>query len=371
VSAEPLSPSRPSILQRLEAAADLLTRYEFACWHYGDSIGFEGLLAASRLLSTPRYEGFVYGALKSWIPRARPYSELDNTAPGHAMCLCYEQTQDQALLTAATDLAEFLLSRPLRRGAFISFAHAPLREPYGETGLSSEERALLDNPGSGIFVDCLHFDAPFFVHLGALRQDETLVEIGAAQAVAMIDLLQDSKTGLFWHFWLERTEETYGFGWGRGQGWALLGMLDVLEHLPRSNPSWQRIADSVVRLSQALRERQHASGHWPTLVHEADSYLESSTALFVATGFLRGMELGVLDGSEETVIRRAWNAGAAVVTDGGDVTGVSAAVWASTAQGHYRAVPTGFIVPWGQGPLLTAAEAVGARYGIDRLESAA
>ena len=368
--ASPMTPRQP-MLQRLEAAAELLTRYQFACWHYGDSIGFEGLLAASKLLATPRYEAFVYGALKSWIPRALPYSELDNTAPGHAMCLCYERTQDPALLDAATGLAEFLMTRQRRRGAFVSFSKAPLREPYGETQLPPEERALLDSPGPGIFVDCLHFDAPFLVHLGALKQEAALVEAGAEQALAMIDLLQDTRTGLFWHFWLERTDATYGLGWGRGQGWALLGLLDVLEQLPPSNPAWPRLADSVVRLAQALRDHQHPSGHWPTLVQEPGSYLESSTALFVVTGFLRGIQLGVLDASAQTVASRAWNAGVAVVSDDGEVTEVSAAVWASTAQGHYRAVPTGFVVPWGQGPLLTAAECVRSGYGIEKLEYAA
>ena len=70
---------------RVRAAADRLCRYPFACWHYGDSIGFEGLLAATDVLGDDRYEGFVHGAVKSWIPRAKPYREIDNTAPGYAM----------------------------------------------------------------------------------------------------------------------------------------------------------------------------------------------------------------------------------------------------------------------------------------------
>ena len=37
---------------------------------------------------------------------------------------------------------------------------------------------------------------------------------------------------------------------------------------------------------------------------------------------------------------------------------VSAAVWSSTVPEHYHHVPTGFVVPWGQGPLLTAALAI-------------
>src|SRR4051794_10503466 len=143
---------------RVRAAADRLCSYPFACWHYGDSVGFEGLLAASDVLGDGRYEGYAYGAVKHWIPRARPYRELDNTAPGRAICLLYERTGDRALLEAAQGLAAFLLARPLvEGGVFAPFERAPLREPYGGHALPPDERALLADPGPAIFVDCLHF----------------------------------------------------------------------------------------------------------------------------------------------------------------------------------------------------------------------
>ena len=44
------------------AAAEVLRRYAFQCWHYGDSVGFEGLLAADDVLGSDRYTAFVHGA---------------------------------------------------------------------------------------------------------------------------------------------------------------------------------------------------------------------------------------------------------------------------------------------------------------------
>ena len=48
---------------------------------------------------------------------------------------------------------------------------------------------------------------------------------------------------------------------------------------------------------------------------------------------------------------------AAQVRGDGVLDGVSANVWASTVPLHYRHVPLGAVVPWGQGPLLMAAGA--------------
>jgi unsaturated rhamnogalacturonyl hydrolase len=345
---------RALVHDRVRAAADRLCTYPFACWHYGDSIGFEGLLAASDLLGDGKYEGFVQGAVKAWIPRAQPYRELDNTAPGYAMCLLYERTGDEAVLDACLELASFLTGRRTLRGVYVAFERAPLRSPYGDAELPPDELALLDDPGAGVFVDCLHFDAPFLVLLGRIAKEDGLVEAGVGQALALVDLLQQPD-GLFAHFFLERTGRTYGHGWGRGQGWALLGLLDVLEQLPKSHPETERLHASLVRLADALVRAQEPDGHWPTPIADATSFHETSTSSFAAAGLARGAGLGLLDASVCAAGKLAWRASLASVRPDGSLDGVSAALWASTAPSHYAGAPVGFQVPWGSGAFLVAA----------------
>lgn len=349
-----MSAAEDGPLERVRAAADLLCTYPFACWHYGDSIGFEGLLAAGDLLGDGRYEGFVHGAAKAWIPRAQPYREIDNTAPGYALCLLYERTRDEAVLAACLGLAEFLMGRRTLRDVYVAFERAPLRVPYGDATLPPAEQALLDDPGAGCFVDCLHFDAPFLTKLGRVANDERLVAAGAGQALATIALLQQPD-GLFAHFFLERTAQTYGHGWGRGQGWALLGLLDVIEQLPHGHPAAGAISASLVRLADALVRTQEPDGHWPTPIADRSSFHETSTASFAAAGLARGVRLGLLDEPAGVTARRAWEASLASVGADGSSAGVSAALWASTAPSHYAGAPVGFQVPWGAGPFLVAA----------------
>ncbi len=355
--------SRPRIseheLDRLALSADLLARYPFRFWHYGDSIGFEGLLAAADLLADARFAGFVHGALKAWAARAEPYAELDNTAPGHALCLAHQHTADAALLGAAHSLASWLTRRPTVEGAYVSFASAPLLEPYGGEQLPAAERGLLDDPGPGVFLDCLHFDPPFLAHLGRLTGEAALSDAAAGQARAYIRLLQD-ESGLFWHFHLARTGSRYGFAWGRGQGWALLGLLDTLELLPPGHAARPELSQALVRLADALAAHQRADGGWPTVVSERDSPPESSTAAFAAAGFARAVRQGLLGDAFRERALGAWDATISLVDADGSLRGVSAAVWASTAQSHYRHVPTGFDVPWGLGPLLVAAREIAA-----------
>jgi unsaturated rhamnogalacturonyl hydrolase len=343
------------VRDRLALVADSLTRYPFVVWHYGDSIGLEGLLAATDVLRQSSYEAWVHGLIKGWLPRAKPYREIDNTAPGHAILQAFERIDDLPLLDAATELADYLRTRRSLEGAYVSFERTPLRPPHGGAVLPTAEQELLAEPGAGVFVDCLHFDPPFFAHLATIRADDELLDLAADQAAAYIELLQHPD-GLFSHFWLEQTARSYGYGWGRGQGWALLGLGDVLERLPATHQRYERILTAYRALAEALARTQHPHGGWSTVVSEPEWPVETSVGAFAAAGFAQGIALGLLDESYAAAAQNAWTHAASAIDETGKVTGVSAAVWPSTGCSHYREVPTGYLVPWGQGPLLLAAK---------------
>jgi unsaturated rhamnogalacturonyl hydrolase len=343
---------------RLRGTADLLARYPFRPWRYGDSIGFEGLLAAADALNRPHYSGWVHGALKMWAGRPhREFQELDNSAPGHALCLAFENSGDRALIEAAAELAEFLRARPRLAGVFVSWANTPLHPPYGGAGLTAAEAALLAAPGPGVFVDCMHFDPPFFAHLGRLTGNDRLVEMAVEQMLGYINLLRD-ESGLFWHFFLGRSDDRYGRGWGRGQGWALLGLIDVLEYVPTTHERRPELVATLRGLADALRALQRSDGGWHAVVDDPASGDETSTAPFAAAGFARAMIEGLLDGRFLEPAVRAWQYTLRNLDDGGALGGVSEAVWPCTNQSHYSHLPTGEIVPWGQGPVLVAAKYV-------------
>jgi unsaturated rhamnogalacturonyl hydrolase len=257
---------------------------------------------------------------------------------------------------AARRLADHLRARARVEGVYVSFASAPLREPYGGYELGPADRRLLEAPGPGVYVDCLHFDPPFFAALGALIGDASLVDEGAEQALGYARLLQDAGSGLFHHFFLEQTSTAYMLGWSRGQGWALLGLLDVIEHLPVGHPLRPEVMEAAARLAVAMLGCQRPDGSWSAVAHVPTSGDETSTAAFMAAAFWQGIRLRVLDhGAFGGPAQRAWAATLGSLSDSGKLEGVSAAVWSSTDDRHYHHVPRGEVVPWGQGPVLVAA----------------
>ena len=349
----------PSAL--IEKIAEGLTKWPFENWNFGDSVGFEALLIASKVTGNPRWEEFATAWFRSWATRAEPFARLDCTVPGKAMVEIAEKTKDPVLLGALTNLAGYLTARPQLNGIFETWETSPLLESYGPSPMEDWEHKLLANPPAGVFIDCLHFDPPFFTALGGLVGDDQLLTVGVDQALGYCSQLQ-TESGLFDHFFLRGVDGTFGPGWGRGQGWALLGLLDTIEQavphchrLPNITPKVALLEDSVKKLIAAQIACQSDSGHWFAVVTDPNSGVESSTAAFMAHGFSRARKAGITDGPAlEASTRRARNAVKESLNDDGMFKQVSAAVFACTAAEHYSHVPRNKLVPWGQGPALLA-----------------
>jgi unsaturated rhamnogalacturonyl hydrolase len=344
----------------LRGVSDTLLQLPYETWNFGDSVAFDAMLEASSALGDPTYARFAHGWARAWATRALPHRRLDCTAPGHAMVRMSSLYHDSHLLTALVGLADYLLSRPRIRGVFATWEHSPLVQPYGPEVLDPREAALAAAPPSGVFVDCLHFDPPFFTSLGELTMTELYWRAGLEQARGYVELLQ-SASGLFDHFVLEGEEATFGPGWGRGQGWALLGLLDVLEAAQRlrlDNESQMTVgllSGAVSKLVSAMVVLQRDDGHWYAAVNHPHSGDEYSTTAFMAYGMSRALRMGLVSGS--AVSRAVGQARSAVlgsITAEGRLEKVSAAVMACTRASHYQHVPIDFLVPWGQGPAILA-----------------
>jgi len=342
-------------------AADLLMRHAWKVWFWGDSIGVEGLLDASEGLGEKKYETFVYGLMKSWLARRHPPRPFDYTAPGVALLRLYEHTADPALLAAAKDHADYLAAfRQTDHGAYVRWENPdfdlPPELPVGSPGVE-RHTGLSQGPstsGPCIFVDNMHFDGPFFAKLYQVTGVERYRANAVDAVLPYIKLLFDEERALFHHFWIERRKLRNGVFWGRGQGWAMLGIVHVLEHLPKNDPAWPILLDVLQRHSRMLAAAQDPSGHWHTIITDSSSYTECSIAAFMVDGLSRAVLRGWLDPSYRDVIERALAALLPRVTGEGKLDGVSYETYPSIHPEHYKLMPRGAVVPWGQGPLLTA-----------------
>lgn len=351
-------------MQLAASVADALIDLGFKTWDFGDSVAFEALIAASDALGDERWVRFAHGYGRAWTTRSRPFARLDCTVPGRALVGIATRFHDAQLLETLRELADYLMSRPTLDGVFETWESSPLLAPYSEVVLDAHDQALLDNPPAGVFVDCLHFDPPFLTALGVAVGEQRYLDAGIEQALGYIRQLQQPD-GLFDHFTLRGEPGSFGPGWGRGQGWAILGLLEVAESIDAAGRVVDGAARAVVvaaarELLHRMLELQRPDGHWFAVVTDPESGDEYSTAGFMAYAIGVALHLGIVEG--EAMVSAMVAARRAILgslDDRGQLREVSAAVYASTEPSHYGRVPRGYVVPWGQGPALLALVAKG------------
>lgn len=351
--------SRSYLREIARLAAGQLMLHPWRLWFWGDSIGVEGLLDASELTGDWQYTAYVSGLLKGWIARENCRSVFDYTAPGLGLVRAWEKTHDQAMLDAARHHADYMAGfRTTAAGAYVRYENAAIELPpqlppehadYEPNG----RRAAAGDGGPCVFVDCMHFDGPFFAGLYKATGEARYRDLALGNILPQTELLYDTRSHLFHHFWMERSGRPNGVFWGRGNGWGLLGIVLTLEGIGPETNEAAPLRSILGATLERLTELQDSSGAWHTVLDDTDSYVESSTAAFFVDIISRVIRMGLAGYRDfEGVLDRAMRYIMAHVDARGVLEGVSYETFPSTRKEHYRCMPVGAMVPWGQGPLL-------------------
>jgi rhamnogalacturonyl hydrolase YesR len=311
------------VIDRIRLAARHLLAYPFRVWGFGEGVGIRAFLEATAVTGDLQYEGFVRGLFSAWIGRGGAKSFEDHVAPGYELLALHERTCDGTLLDAAHRLAELQSRFEVLDGIRL---HRP------------------DQPGfkRQIWVDCMHVDGPFLARLG-------LFDDAADRVLSYARELQEPG-GLFHHGW-EADCGPNGELWARGNGWALMGMLDTLALLPGDHPSRAEICIRAHRLLRALESYQAADGLWHTVITDETTYRETTLAAMLAVALREAAQAGAIDTSVYDRMRLSAEEG---VLRNVNAEGELALVSEATPIGERRMYATRRfgVFPWGQGPLV-------------------
>lgn len=85
-----------------------------------------------------------------------------------------------------------------------------------------------------------------------------------------------------------------GVAWGRGNGWFIYSLTELLAVLDKNHPQKAFLEDFFRLLAKGYLAHQSPSGRWHQVIDEHDSYLETSCSAMFACAFMRGFRLNLL-----------------------------------------------------------------------------
>ena len=144
----------------------------------------------------------------------------------------------------------------------------------------------------------------------ALTQDRQYLDL---LTNFLVEMGTQQISGLYWH------DRETPFYWGRGNGFAVLGLAETLTYLPQSHPLYTDILLMYQKLLNGLRKYQNPSGCYHQVITLPGSYQELTSTCMIGYGVARGIKLGLLDQSYLPTLASLWNGAKARIAETGDV----------------------------------------------------
>jgi unsaturated rhamnogalacturonyl hydrolase len=225
---------------------------------------------------------------------------IDNIACGRILLALYQVTGKEKYYKAARTLREQLQSQPRTKEG--NFWH----------------KKIYPNQ---VWLDGLYMGQPFYTQYAtAFKEDEKTFDDIAQQFINIEKHTRDTKTGLMRHAWdeskaMDWADKTTGLApnvWARAMGWYGASLVDVLEIYPDNNPHKKELIAILNRFATALQKSQDkTSGLWWDVMNapypgQKGNYFEASAACQFVYAIAKGMRLGYLPKSFETVSSKGY-----------------------------------------------------------------
>ncbi len=163
--------------------------------------------------------------------------------------------------------------------------------------------------GETMWTDDTYMSLPFLVRLGNILGDEKYFDDILNQVRGFKKRMYMEDCDLFSHIFFFKEEYPNRIPWGRGNGWVLLALSDVLMLMPKSYHGYGEILDLYKNLARGvLSFRDEKECLWHQVVNNPESYIEASgSAMFIAS-LARGIRKGWIDVKHADLLVESWNA---------------------------------------------------------------
>lgn len=136
------------------------------------------------------------------------------------------------------------------------------------------------------WCDALFMAPPVYAKLYGQTLDRKYLDFMNREYKATYDLLFDKEENLFYRdtrYIGKQEANGKKVFWGRGNGWVLGGLAEILKALPADEPSRKFYQELFVTLATRVAELQSADGYWHASLLDPASYPSPETS---ATGFI-------------------------------------------------------------------------------------
>jgi unsaturated rhamnogalacturonyl hydrolase len=150
------------------------------------------------------------------------------------------------------------------------------------------------------FSDSVFMGTTIVAQAGALTGERKYFDM-ADRHLRFMEKLDLRPDGLYRH------QPATDAAWGRGNGFAALGLALTLSELPRDHPGYDHALKSYRSLMSALLSWQNRDGLWRNVIDHPGAYPEFTGTAMIGFAMQRGLERGWIKGKDfRRAVDKAW-----------------------------------------------------------------
>ena len=146
-----------------------------------------------------------------------------------------------------------------------------------------------------MWVDDLYMSVPFLCRYYQLTGDSKYVDDAARQFIGFKKHLFIPGLKVMSHVYDFKRQMATGVPWGRGNGWAVFSLSELLAVLPEKHELRPALLTMFRELCEGYLALQDEAGMWHQVLNATDSYPESSCTSMFIYAFARGIQYGWLE----------------------------------------------------------------------------
>jgi rhamnogalacturonyl hydrolase YesR len=176
--------------------------------------------------------------------------------------------------------------------------------------------------GLGLQIDDLYMIAPYWCRKAELLEDPKWLDRAIEESLHYFDYLWDKEDKLMNPLWLQKRKGPFGLYWGRGNGWYIMAITDLLTFIPQDHPKRAELLTDYRSFIEGIVFRQGEEGLWHQILDKPDSYRETSCSGMFTYCILKGINEEWLDDSYFHAAKKGWKGLLSVVNENNELTGV-------------------------------------------------
>lgn len=145
-----------------------------------------------------------------------------------------------------------------------------------------------------IWADDIYMSTPFMIRYANIKEDPLILDDAVNQFLRYKEKLYMDEYQLLGHVYNLKYQKNSRIPWGRGNGWVLFSLTELLAVLPKEHKHYNDIKNFFCQLAEGFLKCVDENGMLHQILWDRESFEEASGTAMCAAAYARGIRMGIL-----------------------------------------------------------------------------